>query len=506
MNLYEGRRLTKRFGGTLALNEVSFSLLPGEIHGLCGENGAGKSTLIKILGGILPPGSFSGQLLLNGQPVQFEHVAAARRQGIAIIHQELALVPELSVAENLFLGQEPRQRGLICWKTMHREARQVLTRLGTDLPPDQPVSELGMGSRQMVEIARALIRRMNVLILDEPTTALTEADAHRLHRLLRQLRMAGTGIIYVSHRLGDVLSLCDRITVLRDGKVVATTPAHQLNESQLTEQMVGRTLAQRAAAQTNPGREVLLSVHNLSVREDGRWRLRDVSFEVHRGEVLGIAGLLGAGRSELLHALFGNAAGRCRGVIQLQGRAVALNKPWQAMAYGLALVTEDRRRQGLFPEHGVRENLSVASLSALSRLGIIGPLREHQRNQEMVARLRIKTAGLQQPVLALSGGNQQKVILGRWLLRRPAILLLDEPTRGVDVGVRSELYAYIEQLAQEGVAVLLVSSDMAELLTLSHRIIVLRNGRLVAEFPRHQATPERILQAASAKSQNDALS
>ncbi|MCS6991674.1 MAG: sugar ABC transporter ATP-binding protein [Chitinophagales bacterium] len=491
------QHLTKRYGGTVALEDVSFELRAGEIHGLCGENGAGKSTLIKILAGIIPYPTYKGQVWLRGEACRFSGVDEARRAGIAIIHQELALVPELSVAENLFLGQELTRWGLLDWPRMLEAAKALLNRLGASLDLRAPVASLGVGAQQLVEIAKALHQRMSVLILDEPTTALTDSEVDRLHKLLRTLRDDGVGIVYVTHRLPEMLALCDRITVLRDGRCVATRPACALDEAQLTELMVGREVSRSRTMPAITHRDAVLSVNGLSLWDEQRQWLRDVTFDLYRGEVLGIAGLMGSGRSELLHALFGSWPYQRRGRVFFLGKEVHISEPQHAMKLGLALVTEDRRRYGLVLEHGVGENLSLPSLPAIARLGLIQHRAERSRNQRMIEQLRIRMTGWQQPVAALSGGNQQKVVLGKWLLRQPAVLLLDEPTRGVDVGARSELYQAIEQQARQGLSVVLVSSDLAELLLLSHRILVLYQGQVAAVMDRSAATAERVMQAAT---------
>ncbi|MDW8393692.1 MAG: sugar ABC transporter ATP-binding protein [Chitinophagales bacterium] len=491
------RHLTKRYGGTVALEDGSFELRAGEIHGLCGENGAGKSTLIKILAGIIPYPAYRGQVWLRGERCRFSGVDAARRAGIAIIHQELALVPELSVAENLFLGQELTRRGLLDWPGMLEAAKALLNRLGASLDPRVPVASLGVGAQQLLEIAKALHQRMSVLILDEPTTALTDSEVDRLHKLLRTLRHDGVGVVYVSHRLPEVLGLCDRITVLRDGRWVATQPATALSEAQLTALMIGREVARSSTMPDVARREAVLSVSGLSLWDGQRQWLQNVFFDLYRGEVLGIAGLMGSGRSELLHALFGSWPYQRRGHVFFLGKEVHVSHPQEAMKLGLALVTEDRRRYGLVMEHGVGENLSLPSLPAIACSGLIQHLAERSRNQRMIEQLRIRMTGWQQPVAALSGGNQQKVVLGKWFLRQPFVLLLDEPTRGVDVGARSELYQAIEQQVQQGLSVVLVSSDLPELLLLSHRILVLYNGQVAAVMDRSVATAGRVMQAAT---------
>jgi D-xylose transport system ATP-binding protein len=503
MSLLELRSITKHFPGVKALDGVSFDLRKGEVHALCGENGAGKSTLMKVLCGFYPAGTYGGDVLLDGKTAAFRGLRDAEEHGIAMIAQELALVPWLSVAENMVLGREPARNGLIRWDVVREKARRGLSLVGLDVDPDRQVHELGIGQQQMVEIAKALIKDARILVLDEPTAALTDADAERLLKLLMDLRSRGVSSIYVSHRLEEVFRLADRITVLRDGKSVATAPTSELTPAKVIAQMVGRsvdTLYPRPPSVTD---ETALAVDGLSVEDPtnpGRFVVSNVSFAVRRGEVLGIAGLMGAGRTAMLSALFGTARSPVTGTIRVGGGAArpAPVSPREAMDLGLALVSEDRKRYGLVVEAPIVENLTLAVLRRFARPLLLDHRERRKEAQAQVDALRIRTPGLNLAAGQLSGGNQQKVVLGKWLMSAPRILLLDEPTRGIDVGAKAEIYELIARLAGQGLAVILVSSELPEVLGLSHRVLVLSQGRPTATLDAAEATPERVMAAATA--------
>jgi D-xylose transport system ATP-binding protein len=506
MPLLELRGITKDFPGARALDGVSLDLEPGEIHALCGENGAGKSTLIKVLCGVHPAGSYGGEVRLRGETARFRALADSEANGIALIAQELALVPGLSVAENLLLGREPRRWGLIRWAEAREAARRALDRVGLDVPVETPVCELGIGQQQLVEIARALMKEAAILVLDEPTAALPEDDARRLLGLLGDLRRKGVAAIYVSHRLDEVFAVADRITVLRDGRSVGTARRAETTPERAVSLMVGRELRQAfPRLESRPG-EVLLRLRDWSVADPqnpGRRVVDGVSLELRAGEVLGIAGLMGAGRTALLASLFGAARSPVQGTIQMgeDPPRGSFRHSREAIAAGLALVGEDRKRYGLFARASVLDNLTLASLRGFRRRGLLRGLLDDQARRAaasgQAAALRLKTASLDAPAERLSGGNQQKAILGRWLLRRPRVLLLDEPTRGIDVGAKSEIYELIGRLVAGGLGVLLVSSELPELLGLSHRVLVLRQGRPMGFFEGEAATPERVMGAAT---------
>jgi D-xylose transport system ATP-binding protein len=512
MPLLELRAISKDFPGVRALDGVSFDLEPGEIHALCGENGAGKSTLIKILCGVHPAGSYGGEVRLRGETVCFRGLPGSAAQGIALIAQELALVPGLSVAENLLLGREPRRYGLVRWAEVRDAARRALDRVGLAVPVETPVRELGVGQQQLVEIARALMKDATILVLDEPTAALPEADAQCLLGLLGELRRKGVAAIYVSHRLDEVFAVADRITVLRDGRSVGTARRAETSPERVVAAMVGREINLQVnkifpRSEGRPG-EVLLRVRDWAVADPqnpGRRVVDGVSFDLRAGEVLGVGGLMGAGRTALLASLFGAARSPVQGTIQIAGDPprAPFRQPREAIAAGLALVGEDRKRYGLFPRASVLDNLTLAALPAFRRrglLGLRGLLDDGGRRAAasgQAAALRLKAASLEALAEQLSGGNQQKVILGRWLLRRPRVLLLDEPTRGIDVGARSEIYELIGRLVAGGMGIVLVSSELPELLGLAHRVLVLSQGRPAGAFAGEAATPERVMAAAT---------
>lgn len=501
MALLELRNITKDFPGVCALDGVSFDLKKDEIHALCGENGAGKSTLIKILCGYHPAGSYGGEVFLNNQLVHFKNLKASEEKGIALIAQELALVPELSVAENLLLGREPVRYGFIQWDKVKAEAQRALELVGLKVDLDHPVKELGIGQQQMIEIAKALSKKAEILVLDEPTAALTEADAKRLLEFLRQLKSQGVSCIYISHRLEEVGQIADRVTVLRDGKSIITDSISKLSQEKIIFHMVGRevkNLYPRPQAKTG---EVFLAVKDFSVEDPanpGRYVVNKVSFEVRQGEVLGIAGLMGAGRTALLSSLFGGARGKVEGSLTIQGRSrPVFSSPQQAIQAGIALVSEDRKRYGLVLESSVGENLVLASMRKLVKHGFLNRDAFERECDAQVKAMRIKTPNLSVWVNKLSGGNQQKVVLGKWLMTQPKLLFLDEPTRGIDVGAKAEIYQLMGQLTAQGIGIVLVSSDLPELLGLSHRVLVLNQGRPTASLSYQEATPERVLAAAA---------
>jgi D-xylose transport system ATP-binding protein len=503
MALLELKNITKDFPGVRALDGVSLDLQKGEVHALCGENGAGKSTLIKILCGYYPWGSFGGEILLENQSVQFKSLKDSEKKGIALIAQELALVPEMSVAENMLLGRWPLKSGLIQWGQVQEEAREALRKVGLEVSLETPVRELGVGQQQMVEIAKALSKKAEILVLDEPTAALTQGDVQRLFGLLRQLKAQGVSFIYISHRLEEVEQLADRVTVLRDGKSILTAPMAQLTRDKIISQMVGREVKNLyPRPQTTMG-ETLLAVKNFSVEDPanpGRYVVNDVSFEVKQGEILGVAGLMGSGRTALLSSLFGAARGKVKGSLIVLGKSQSLfSSPEKAIEAGVALVSEDRKGYGLVLESSVEENLVMASLKRLVKNGFLDHQAIQNECETQVQAMRVKTSSLSIWINKLSGGNQQKVVLGKWLMTKPKVLFLDEPTRGIDVGAKAEIYELMGQLAAQGLGIVLVSSDLPEILGLSHRVLVLNQGHMTAQFGVSEATPEKVLAAAALK-------
>jgi ABC-type sugar transport system ATPase subunit len=496
------QNITKRFPGVVALDGVSIEIERGELHAIVGENGAGKSTLMKILSGVIP--EFEGELVLRGEPVRFRGTRDAERAGVSIIHQELNLVEQLSAAGNVFLGRELHKAwGLVDDRAMEAAAGKLLQELECQVSPRALAGSLRVGDQQLIEIAKALSLATEILIMDEPTSALTEAEVARLYRVIERLRQRGVTILYISHKMDEVFKLADRITVLRDGKLVRTLNRTETTAREVTHLMVGREIeAAKHHAPRTPG-DIVLEVQDLSLPWPGHaraWRLRNISFSLRRGEILGIAGLMGAGRTELLEALFGASAERPMGQVRLNGRQALFHHPADARRAGIALVTEDRKRLGLFTNMTVRENITMCTLRELAHGGLISTRRERSAARSSIEELSVRTAGAEAAITTLSGGNQQKCIIGRWLLTRPELLLLDDPTRGVDVGAKAELYRLMDQLCRGGMAIIVTSSELPELLTVSDRILVLCEGRLTGEFTRAEATEQRIMEAATRRS------
>jgi rhamnose transport system ATP-binding protein len=486
--------ITKTFPGVKALTDVHFEMQPGEVHALLGENGAGKSTLIKIISGVYRPDS--GEMHIDGQPITFDNPRAAQAAGIATIYQELSLYPELTVAENIFMGHQPRRHlgpiKLIDWEQMSARARELLASLDIhDLDVRRKVGSLNVGNRQRVEIAKALSINARILIMDEPTAALTEADVARLFDIVRLLKERGVGIIYISHRLQEVFELADRVTVLRDGQYIDTQPVSETTEAQLITKMVGRTIDKLFPKMESKIGETVLEVNDV-------WNepyTRGVSFKVRAGEIVGLSGLVGSGRSELAQAIFG-VLPMSRGEVKVAGKKANIHHPADAIRLGLAYVPEDRGTQGLVREMAITENASMAILRQIARASFIQRRRERKIARDSISQLNIRAYGPQQIVGKLSGGNQQKVVVGKWLASQPKLLIMDEPTRGVDVGAKAEIHRLMSQLAAEqGLAILMISSELPEILGMSDRILVMRQGRIVAEFDRAEANQERIAAA-----------
>jgi ABC-type sugar transport system ATPase subunit len=493
------RHITKRFPGVTALSDVSLDVAAGEVHAIVGENGAGKSTLMKILSGAIT--EYDGEIILRGQPVRFSGPRDAEHAGVSIMYQELNLVEELSAAANIFLGREKRGWfGLLDDRSMEAEAAGYFTQLGTRIPPAIRVSSLRVGDQQLVEIAKALSLRADVLIMDEPTSALSESEVRRLFDVIRTLQSRGVTILYISHKMDEVFTLADRITVLRDGRLVQSLPRAQAEPRQVVNLMVGREIASLHFDEPRrPGDEVLkVEGLTLASRDRGqRPRLDCVSLTLRRGEILGIAGLLGAGRTELLECLFGASPAPPGGAVYLEGRRVSFRRPTAAMAAGLAYVTEDRKRLGLFDQLTVAANVTLSNLRLVLRSGFLSRRKEVEVVGRSAQDLAIKSAGPHAAITSLSGGNQQKCIIARWLLTSPKVLLLDEPTRGIDVGAKAELYLLMDRLCRQGLGIIMTSSELPELLTVCDRILVLCEGRKTAEFTRAEASEELIMHAAT---------
>ncbi|WP_400162714.1 sugar ABC transporter ATP-binding protein [Brevibacillus sp. TJ4] len=491
-SLLEMKEISKSFPGVKVLNNVQLSLSGGELLALMGENGAGKSTLMKILGGIYERDS--GTIVVKGAVQENMTPDLASKLGIAIIHQELNLIPHLSVMENIFLGREFTygKSGFVNWRKMRHETKYWLEQLGIEMDPDVLVGDLSVGQQQMIEIAKALSMQADILVLDEPTAALTNREIEALFQVIASLKEKGVGMIYISHRMEEIFQVSDRITVLRDGQYVGTVRTAETTMDELVKMMVGREITDRfPKVEIEQGAE-RLRVENLSVKG----KLSGISFSVKGGEIVGVAGLMGAGRTEMAKAIFGLEDIQ-QGDIYVDGQHVRINRPIDAIRAGIALVTEDRKEEGLVLSLPVRENISLPNLANVSSVGVLKPKAEQELSDETIRRLLIKTAGGEQIVGSLSGGNQQKVVIGKWLATKPKILILDEPTRGVDIGAKKEIYDIMNQLAQSGVAILMISSELPEVLGMSDRVLVMHEGRITGEFTREEATQESIMHAAT---------
>lgn len=500
------RGITKRFGPVTVLHDVPFDVRAGEAHVLAGENGAGKSTLIKILGGI--HSEFSGSMELRGRPYRPRDPLDASRQGVAIIHQELSLVPFMSVADNVVLGRSPVSRlGFVDDRRQRSLAASLLKRLNVDLDVRRPVSDYPIATRQLVEIAKALSQNARVIVMDEPTSALSAPEVAKLFDLIRQLKHDGCGVVYITHRMAEIQSIADRITVLRDGRHVGTGAAADLPPDTLVEWMVGRHVEQRFLRHTPRLGSELLRVEDFSVHPHGLSRppaVRGASLGVRAGEVLGIGGLQGSGASELLWGLFGAYGQRTQGRVLIEGHPVVPSSPARSIRNGIALVTNDRKAAGLILSASIIRNTTLADLAALSPGGWIRPRREHEAAEQATTTLGLRAASLDSPVASLSGGNQQKVVLAKWLQTNPRLLLLDEPTRGIDVAAKRDIYALMNEWTARGIAILLITSELPELLAISDRIMVLHRGVCTDRFAAGEATPARVVEAAMGRGREPA--
>lgn len=490
--LLQVREVSKQFPGVRALHNVNLTLHRGEVLAVVGENGAGKSTLMKILAGVQTPDS--GGIQIDGRAVYIDSVNKAFDNGIALIHQELNLADNLEVGANIYLGREPHKFGLIDRKRLNRNAQRMLERVGLDVAPTATVSTLSIGRQQMVEIAKALSIDARILIMDEPTSSLSSHEAEQLFRVIKDLRASGVSVIYISHRLGEVKELADRVVVLQDGENAGELPREEISHDNMVRMMVGRDVSQFYARQQHEIGEAVLQVEDLVTPT---WPQHALSFSVRRGEIVGVAGLVGAGRTEMLRTLFGIDR-PLRGTVQLNGKSIKLESPVDAIRAGMALVPEDRKQHGLIVDMAVRANIGLAGLRYKQRpLGFLNQAAETADTTEMIRKLRIKTPSAEQIARYLSGGNQQKVVLGKWLALGPSLLLLDEPTRGIDVGAKQEIYRLMEELAEQGMSILFVSSELEEILGMSDRTIVMHEGRITGELTRAQLSEEAIMQLAT---------
>ena len=500
MPLLEMRNIVKEFPGVRALDGVSFTLESGEFHALVGENGAGKSTLMKVLSGVYPEGTFEGEILMDDAIRHFRGVRESENAGIAIIYQELSLVKELTVGENIFLGREPSRLGVIDSTKLYHDAAKLLRELHLDIDPRIQVGNLGIGRQQLVEIAKALSQDAKILVLDEPTAALAESEVETLFDILSKLKARGVGLIYISHKLEEVFRMSDRVTVLRDGRTVGTHSAKDLTKDRVIAEMVGREVGDIFPESKHEFGETALEVQSLtaySVDRPDKRLVDDVSFSVRKGEVLGIAGLMGSGRTELMTAIFGAWPGKYSRKVMIDGNESAVSSPADAIANGMAFVTEDRKRYGLILEQTIVDNMTLAGLKQIAGRFLTDRTRELRAVREPMQSLGVRARSPVAIAGTLSGGNQQKIVLGKWLLTKPKVLFLDEPTRGIDVGAKQDIYSEINKLAKEGLAIVLVSSELPEVLGLSDRVIVLHRGKVEAEFTRADATAEKVMAAAT---------
>ncbi|HNY10245.1 MAG TPA: xylose ABC transporter ATP-binding protein [Candidatus Wallbacteria bacterium] len=497
MNGYalEMKNIGKQFPGVRALDGVTFNVKTAEIHALVGENGAGKSTLMKILSGIYPSGSYDGEIFIGGTLKKFNGIGDSEEAGVAIIYQELALVKQLTVCENIFLGSEISQNGVIDWDESYVKATAALKRVGLNVSPSEKVINLGVGEQQLVEIAKALAKEAAILILDEPTAALTESEAENLLNILKDLRSSGVTCIYISHRLKEVFEISDRITVLRDGSVVCTENKADMNEDKLISRMVGRELTQIYPKKKRNAGDVLMEITDWTVYDPAidEIAVDRASLKLRKGEILGIAGLIGAGRTELVMSLFGAWGRITSGSIKLEGKELKLGCAGDAIKAGISLVSEDRKRYGLVLSMDIMRNISLPSLSSISNNGVIDGNEDIKHAEKYVSELHIKTPSIEQKVMNLSGGNQQKVVLGKWLMTGPKVLILDEPTRGIDVGAKFEIYTIINELVDRGVGIIIISSELPEVLGMCDRVLVMHEGRFTGELSGKDATQEKVM-------------
>ncbi|AYD03550.1 xylose ABC transporter ATP-binding protein [Neorhizobium sp. NCHU2750] len=498
--LLEMKNISKSFSGVKALDGIHLQVRRGECVGLCGENGAGKSTLMKVLSAVHPYGSWEGEILWEGHELKATSIRETEKAGIVIIHQELMMVPHLSVAENIFLGSEISNHGFLDYDAMNARAQELLAKLNVhDINPALPVLNYSGGKQQLIEIAKALNKNAKLLILDEPTSALTSTEIRTLLNLIKQFKAEGMACVYISHKLDEVAEIADTVTVIRDGTHIATKPIGELSTSSIVTMMVGREMKNLYPKEDHAIGDVVLEARNIScwdVTNPDRKVVDDVSFEIRKGEILGIAGLVGAGRTELVSTLFGAYPSTHKGSVHLDGKEVTIRSPRDAVKAGICMVPEDRKRSGILPILGVGHNMTVSVLDRFAGLGLIDEHAELAQIQAEIVRLKIKTADPMLPIAALSGGNQQKAVLSKMMLPEPRILILDEPTRGVDVGAKYEIYKLIFALAKAGVAVLMVSSELPEVLGISDRVLVIGEGRLRGDFVNDNLTQEQVLAAA----------
>lgn len=496
------RNVTKQFPGVTALSDVSMQIRRGEIHGLCGENGAGKSTLMKILSGVYPHGTYEGMILYNGQELKLGEgsIEQAIKEGIAIVYQELTLVPNMTVGENVFLGKEPTERGSINWNKLYSDTREILTKYRLDVQPQVTVKSLGVGKMQMVEIAKALSENAQILILDEPTSALTQSEIDKLMEILATLKEHGVTCIYITHKLNEFFQITDTITVLRDGKAIISKPTRELTQEQLVRYMVGREMKERFPKSNRKPGKVIFEVDNLQANDpndSSRKVLKGVTFNVRQGEILGIAGLMGSGRTELVTTIFGEYGKITNGSIRLEGQELRIQSARDAMHHGISLVPEDRKGQGLILMQTISRNISLPNLDRFASFFRINGDAEYAAASQQAKHLAIKAPHLEIPSDTLSGGNQQKVVIAKWLLSNPKLLIMDDPTRGIDVGAKYEIYKLMNDLSEKGVSIIMISSDLEEVMGMSDRIMVMCEGHSSRTLEPEEASQEYIMKLAT---------
>ena len=492
--ILEMKDISKDFFGIYALKDVSFRLKKGEIHALCGENGAGKSTLMKILSGVYSYGNYSGKILIRGKECKFSNVSDAEAAGIGIIYQELNLVSEMDIAENIFLNSWPTKLGVIDSSSMYYKANALCEELGIKGSTKRKVKNLGIGVQQLVEIAKALTKQIDILVLDEPTASLTESEVDILLDLLNSLREKGVTCIYISHKLNELLRVSDHISVLRDGQLIGTYDTKDVDENFIIKNMVGRELTDRFPYRSREIGEPVLEVEDYNVYDDtGKKIVSDISFQLRQGEILGVSGLMGAGRTELMFSLFGAYGAKRTGKVKVFGKKTDIKSPADAISQKIAMVTEDRKAQGLILTQSVSNNIVMASLDKLVKFGVLDLNKQNMYASKYSEQISIKIPSLEAEVKSLSGGNQQKVVVAKWLMTEPKILFLDEPTRGIDVGAKYEIYNIMVKLAQTGYSVVMISSELPEILGMSDRIIVMREGKISGELKREEANQEKVM-------------
>lgn len=498
--ILEMRHVTKRFPGVLALNDVSFSVRRGEIHAICGENGAGKSTLMKILSGSYSHNEYEGEIWVEGEKKEFKSVKDAKACGIEMVYQELNMMLDSSVAENIFVGNLPGGT-FVDFKTLYEKTREILEQIHLEIDPRATVRSLNSGQMQMLAVMRAISQKCRIVVLDEPTTALTDKEVDLLFGFLNELLEKGVSCLLITHKLEEIFRICDRVTVVRDGMVISTGDVQEYTEDRIVEEMIGRKIENMYPLKASATGETVLSVKNLSIPNpsDGRrFLVKGINFELHKGEILGIGGLVGAGRSEICGAIFGQLTEGVEKEIEINGQQVSISSPADAIRYGIGFLTEERKTSGLIQPFSVMKNLSIVALKDLPKKFFIDFGREKSAVKEIFDQLRIKAPSIDTPITSLSGGNQQKVVLGKWIMKRPDILLMDEPTKGVDVGSKAEIYTIMRELTQSGVSIIMISSDMPELVSMSDRCLVVSGGHITQELTGEEITQENVMRAAIA--------